>query len=101
MLLNETSSNHLYQRIWEAHQLPRTSAIREFRVILENLYKLLSVTENRAFNGLASRAHFIYDRFQLPNQLKYQGEELRKFCNKEAHEDFKITDRDYFSALKV
>lgn len=79
--MREELSIFLYQRLLDADQLPPSSQLREYRLVLESLFGELTRTEERYFDSLYARMEFVFDKLQVDPEISRSMKEVRKRLN--------------------
>jgi DNA replication ATP-dependent helicase Dna2 len=100
------SSKHtgdaLYMRIKEAQQANDSlTAIRSFRMILENLFRALTADELRGFGNLFARMQFYFDKHQVAADIREQLTVLRILTNKAATREITLPEEHYLLCIKT
>lgn len=97
-----SAAEYYYNRIDEAHLKANSlHAIRDFRVILDLLFKQLTEGEKRSFSGLKGRMEFVFDRDQTPIILRGQIRSLHKLAKLISNEHRDPSPEEYLLALKT
>jgi protein-disulfide isomerase-like protein with CxxC motif len=97
-----TPADHHFQRIEEALQRPGTvHAIRDFRAILESLFRQLTAGDTRSFSNLFGRIEYVFDRRSVPLPLREQVHGLRIYANKLTHEPADPDPIHYLLSLRA
>lgn len=92
----------LFQRIEAAARLTdRASQVRDIRVILETMFKMLTHSETRSFSNLFGRMEFIFDKLQAQQIIREQLHGLRQYSNKLAHNDMDPSLEDGMRAIRA
>ena len=95
-------AEHHYTRILEATRQPFTRhAIRDFRVILESVFRHLSSEDDRSFSNLYARIEYVMDRRGADADTRDQVHALRMLTNRNAHEHREPGRDEYLLALKA
>ncbi len=97
-----TPADHHFQRIAEAAQRSGTvHAIRDFRAILEVLFRQLTATDTRSFSNLFGRIEYVFDRRSVPTYIREQVHGLRIYANRLTHEPSDPDPVHYQLALRA
>ena len=97
-----TPADHHFQRIAEAVQRTGTvHAIRDFRAILESVFRQLTATDKRSFSNLFGRIEYVFDRKSVPTYLREQVHGLRIYANRLTHDPADPDPLHYQLALRA
>jgi DNA replication ATP-dependent helicase Dna2 len=97
-----TPADHHFQRIAEAVQRTGTvHAIRDFRAILESVFRQLTATDKRSFSNLFGRIEYVFDRKSVPSHMREQVHGLRIYANRLTHEPADPDPLHYQLALRA
>jgi len=97
-----TPADHHFQRISEAVQRAGTvHAIRDFRAILESLFRQLTATDTRSFSNLFGRIEYVFDRRTVPQAMREQVHGLRIYANRLTHEPADPDPTHYLLSLRA
>ena len=95
-------AEHHYNRIEEATRQPYTRhAVRDFRVVLESVFRNLTAEENRSFSNLYGRIEYVFDRRGVEPRMRDQVHALRILANRLSHDHRDPTRDEYLLALKA
>jgi hypothetical protein len=97
-----TPADHHFLRISEAVQRSGTvHAIRDFRAILESVFRQLTATDTRSFSNLFGRIEYVFDRRSVPRYMREQVHGLRIYANRLTHEPAEPDPVHYLLALRA
>jgi DNA replication ATP-dependent helicase Dna2 len=97
-----TPADHYFHRISEAVQRAGTvHAIRDFRAILESIFRQLTVTDNRSFSNIFGRIEYVFDRLSVPKYMREQVHGLRIYANRLTHQPTDPDPLHYQLALRA
>ncbi|MCG7856697.1 AAA domain-containing protein [Flavihumibacter sediminis] len=92
----------LYERIEASSKLAdRASQVRDIRVILESMFKMLTRSETRSFSNLYGRMEYIFDKMQVQQYMQDQLHGLRQFSNKLSHNDLDPSLEDGMRSIRA
>ena len=95
-------ADHHYIRIEEACRQPYTRhAVRDFRVVLESVFKQLTAEDRRSFSNLYGRMEYVFDKRGADSGMRAQAHALRRLSNRLVHEHREPTQEEYLLALKA
>jgi KaiC/GvpD/RAD55 family RecA-like ATPase len=91
-----TPAEQHFHRIEEAVSHAASGhAIRDFRIILESIFRHLTSADRRSFTGLYARMEFIFDKMKVGPLMREQLNELRKCGNHHVMNELR-DDRDTY-----
>ncbi len=95
----------LYFQLLESHQRnlhDRRNAIRDFRVVFEQVFRKLTEGEPQVFSNIFQRVVFVIDKFEVPEPLRDELHGFRLFGNRVTHEPATVvTERYYLTSLRA
>ena len=95
-------AEHHYNRIEEATRQPYTRhAVRDFRVVLESVFRHLTAEDRRSFSNLYGRIEYVFDKRGVEPLMREQVHSLRILSNRLSHEHREPTRDEYLLALKA
>ena len=95
-------AEHHYNRIEEATRQPFTRhAVRDFRVVLESVFRHLTAEDRRSFSNLYGRIEYVFDKRSVEPRMREQVHSLRILSNRLSHEHREPTRDEYLLALKA
>lgn len=101
-MINKEEASGLYQRIAAAAALTDPAAIiREYRAVLEVLFKQLTLEDHRSFSNLYARIEFVFDKEKETTPLKAAVNGLRAFSNSVNYNDTPITEENLLLGLRT
>src|SRR5687767_9034310 len=100
--MTKSPARDLYNQIEAASRLnDLSSQVREIRVILETLFHKLTKSETRSFSNIFGRMTFVFDKMMVKQNIQDQLNELRRFCNKIAHDSVPVTLEEGMLCIRV
>jgi hypothetical protein len=91
-----------YARIREAYHLPDTDEkTRQYRQILEILFRELTRKESRSFGNLFARMQFYFDQNALPPDIRQQLTALRILTNKATRGMLPLQDAEHQLCIRA
>jgi DNA replication ATP-dependent helicase Dna2 len=98
----KSPARDLYNQIEAASRLnDLSSQVREIRVILETLFHKLTKSETRSFSNIFGRMTFVFDKMMVKQNMQDQLNELRRFCNKIAHDSVPVSLEEGMVCIRV
>ncbi len=95
----------LYFQLLESHERnahDRRNAIRDFRVVFEQVFRKLTEGEPQVFSNVFQRVVFVIDKYEAPEGLRDEMHGFRLFGNKVTHEPATVViERNYLTSLRA
>ena len=80
--IEQSQSVFLFQRVMNAsHQGIALQEAREYRLVLDLLFRLLTKDDQRTFSNLYARTQFVFDQYAVPETVQAGVNGLRIFTN--------------------
>ncbi|NDC78503.1 MAG: hypothetical protein EBZ67_11615, partial [Chitinophagia bacterium] len=80
---------------------PTRHSIREFRTILEAIFRHLTLRERRSFLNLFGRMEFVFESQRTDPSIRAQAHALRRYANHHSHSRIDPSREDWQLSLKA
>lgn len=80
---------------------PSRHSVREFRTILESVFRHITIRERRSFLNLFGRMEFVFESRRTPQNIRSQAHALRRYGNHHAHARLDPMREDWLLSLKA